>query len=295
MTLVDTCPIQDQDNTSHDQHKETDTGDGRGDIDDDCDDDQNIDEINNNNKYLTSTQPQSDGYPRRGSAATDITLFTPITSRSGLSPMTPLTELNKAKENDLSTSWNHTASSSRTRVDIPYEKTDGLQAKPEENEKQHVITTDKEQGRKPEITSTDQVHEKLKSGHPELYNLLEQEGLLGLEWREMTSPTSYLPSRLILLPSPNPSPRSEQIAMPMNFSTTKKTITVVLASWITILVCMAASGFSTGAHKVRDEFGLIELEGMEGEDGSDGGWIWGTFGGLGLYLVCPPPGSMQMT
>jgi hypothetical protein len=257
-----------------------------------------------------STTPDSDDLSsqdpeRRGSSATDNTLFTPASPspvKGGWSKtfgFTPLKKGHTVDDNDGDQhekgqqEWNETmktARSSTTRVDSIFHLGDGT---PKEKGQAIKVTDVEKTACSSEIedaATKPTLHQDLKVDNKDLYEILEQEGLTLDSIRTDESPTRFVliacpPDHLPDTTISNPSPPAHP--MPKTFSTAKKTVIVCLASWITILVCMCASGFSTGAHVIKDEFGLVELEGMEREDGYSGEWVWGTFGGLGLYLVSP--------
>ena len=193
-----------------------------------------------------------------------------------------------------------TASSSMTKVDSFFETLDSrkshLQAKSHVRSSEGEGDQDLEAGNKNKeaeggTDKTKTLHQELQVDNVELYRVLEREGLM-LDKIDVgdSMDVSDKPRFVLTASPPDHSPDADvEYAsvhpMPKTFSTARKTVIVCLASWITILVCMCASGFSTGAHVIRDEFGLIELEGMEKESGHSNEWVWGTFGGLGLYLV----------
>jgi hypothetical protein len=256
--------------------------------------------------------------PRRGSSATDKTLIcTPGSSPNGksLSMSMGFTPLKKGSDEDededgkediteknggMGTVRTRTASSSMTKVDSFFETLDSRksQAKSHMRSSEGEGDQDLEAGKKNMeaeggTDKTKTLHQELQVDNVELYRVLEREGLMLDKIDVGDSMNVPDKPRFVLIASPpDHSPvigvDLEYVPvhpMPKTFSTARKTVIVCLASWITILVCMCASGFSTGAHVIRDEFGLIELEGMEKESGHSNEWVWGTFGGLGLYLV----------
>jgi len=255
-----------------------------------------------------STTPDSDDLSsqdpeRRGSSATENTLFThssPSPIKGAWSKTFGFTPLKKGhtvgdddddQQEKGQQEWNETmktARSSTTRVDSVFHLGDGT---PKEKGQVVKVTDVEKTASSSEIEDADAkatLHEDLKVDNKDLYEILEQEGLMLDSIRTDESPTRFVliacpPDHLPDTTTSNPPPPAHP--MPKTFSTAKKTVIVCLASWITILVCMCASGFSTGAHVIKDEFGLVELEGMEREDGFSAEWVWGTFGGLGLYLV----------
>lgn len=258
--------------------------------------------------------------PRRGSSATDKTLIcTPGSSPNGksMSMSMGFTPLKKGSDEDededgkedtteknggMGTVRTRTASSSMTKVDSFFETLDSrkshLKAKSHVRSSEGEGNQDLEAGNKNKEAEggTDKaktLHQELQVDNVELYRVLEREGLMLDKIDVGDSMEVSDNTRFVLIASPpDHSPvigvdleYAPVHPMPKTFSTARKTVIVCLASWITILVCMCASGFSTGAHVIRDEFGLIELEGMEKESGHSNEWVWGTFGGLGLYLV----------
>jgi hypothetical protein len=252
--------------------------------------------------------------PRRGSSATDKTLIcTPGSSPNGKSMFMGFTPLKKGsgevedgdgkedtkeRTGGMGTVRTRTASSSMTKVDSFFETLDSRksQAKSRLRSSEGEGDQDLEAGKQSKEAEGDAVktktlHQELQVDNVELYRVLEREGLM-LDKIDVgdAMEVSDKPRFVLTASPPDHSPDADvEYApvhpMPKTFSTARKTVIVCLASWITILVCMCASGFSTGAHVIRDEFGLIELEGMEKESGHSNEWVWGTFGGLGLYLV----------
>lgn len=248
-------------------------------------DEQRAEESDGDNEDEDDEEHGEDG-PRRGSSATDKTLFSGSTTdlNGKLMGFSPL----KKGSDDRVHHKIVTASSSATRLDLfesgkcveDWESQRDLENGPKD-------TKPEDQGKT--------LHQQLKADNAELYRILEGEGLMLDKIHMNDAVSSCDPARLVLVASPldhQPDlpvglPYTPARPMPKTFSTARKTVIVCLASWITVLVCMCASGFSTGAHVVRDEFGLVELEGMEKESGHSSEWVWGTFGGLGLYLVSP--------
>jgi hypothetical protein len=252
--------------------------------------------------------------PRRGSSATDKTLIcTPGSSPNGKSMFMGFTPLKKGSGEDegedgkedttektggMGTVRTRTASSSMTKVDSFFETLDSRKSQAKsrlrssEGEGDQDLEAGKQsKGAEGDAVKTKTLHQELQVDNVELYRVLEREGLM-LDKIDVgdAMEVSDKPRFVLTASPPDHSPDADvEYApvhpMPKTFSTARKTVIVCLASWITILVCMCASGFSTGAHVIRDEFGLIELEGMEKESGHSNEWVWGTFGGLGLYLV----------
>jgi len=235
-------------------------------------------------------EDHADDGPRRGSSATDKTLFSRSTTNlngtlKGFSP------LKKGSPEDAgdNTGTMKTASSSMTKVDSFFDTVGSKKDKQEVLEVDLESGSDQGKGRDERDDASKTLHQELNVDNVELYRILETEGLIldKIDVDDTVAP--YNPPRFVLVAAPPDHHVDGEYApvhpMPKTFSTARKTVIVCLASWITVLVCMCASGFSTGAHIIRDEFGLIELEGMEERSGHSSEWVWGTFGGLGLYLV----------